>query len=474
MASGPSIGRRPGWPDRKQGIAGGVKRVVVIGGGITGLSAAWFLNRKGVEVRVIEAAGRVGGVIDTVRHDGFLVERGPNTTLRKPGRPDDALGRLLEQSGLDAIAREADPAGHKRFILRGGRVLALPSSPPAFLATGAFSLPAKLRLLREPFIGRGSGEETIAQFVTRRLGREFLDYAVDPFISGVYAGDTAKLSVRAAVPRIFELEQQYGSLIRGAIALGKAAKNAGQPSGRQISFADGMAALPAGIAAKLPAGCVRTGTRARALERTENGWTIHLADRDTPETADAVIVALPADKAAELVRPLAPKTADILDEQPYVGITTTGLGYRREQVAHALDGFGFLIPRVEGVRSLGALFSSSLFAGRAPDGHVLLTAFMGGAHDPQAPSLDDDTLAAALQVDLARCLGITGEPVFRRITRWDRAIPQYALGHLDRMAEIDRDLDRLPGLHLQSAWRGGISVADCIRSAEALAERIGD
>ncbi len=449
-----------------------MKRVVVIGGGISGLSAAWFLHQKGVEVRVIEAADRVGGVIDTARSDGFLVEQGPNTTLRKPGRPEDALGRLLEQSGLDAIALEADPAGHKRFILRGGRVQALPSSPPAFVATGAFSWPAKLRLLREPFIGRGTQEETIAQFVTRRLGREFLDYAVDPFISGVYAGDTARLSVRAAVPRIYELEQQYGSLIRGAIALGKTAKNTGQPRGKQISFADGMAALPAGIAAKLPSGCIRTGTRAQGLEKTGDGWTIRLENRDTPETADAVVVALPANKAVELVRPLAPKAAEILDAQPYVGIVTTGLGYRREQVAHALDGFGFLIPRVEGVRSLGALFSSSLFANRAPDGHVLLTAFIGGAHDPQAPGLDDDALTKALQADLSRCLGITGEPVFRRITRWDRAIPQYTLGHLERMAEIDRDLDRLPGLHLQSAWRGGIAVADCIRSAETVAGRI--
>lgn len=456
--------------------AGSTKRVLIVGGGISGLSAAWFLHRRGIDIRLLEGAARLGGVIDTDRRNDFAVELGPNTILQKPGRPEDSLGRLLDETGLSVRVQEATPAGKKRFILRDGHVCALPTSPPAFLATRTFSWPAKLRLLCEPFIGRSSEEETIARFVTRRLGREFLDYAIDPFISGVYAGDTRALSVQAAVPRIYEIEQRYGSLIRGAVAMGKAAKGAGNPQGRQISFTGGMAALPAGIAEKLPAGSIRTRARVQALHPRDGGWQIHLDDPDggATETADAVILALPAREAAELVRPLAPRAVDTLSAIPYVSIVSAGLGYRRDQIAHALDGFGCLVPRVEGVRTLGVLFSSTLFAESAPEGHVLLTAFIGGAHDPDAAELADDELSDRLHADLAHTLGIGGTPVYRRITRRNRAIPQYTLGHLDRIAEIDRQLEPLPGLFLRGSWRGGISVADCIRSGETLARNIAE
>lgn len=453
------------------------RSALIVGGGISGLATAWFLYRRGFEVRVLESASRVGGVIDTHRRDGYSVELGPNTTLQKPGRAEDALGRMLDETGLSARALEAAPAGQKRFILRNGKVLALPASPPAFLTTPAFSPWAKLRLLREPFIKPAVGEESIAQFVTRRLGREFLDYAIDPFISGVYAGDTRQLSVQAAVPRIYELEQQHGSLIRGAMALGKVSKATGQPKGRQISFAEGMAALPAGIAGKLPAGSLRTQAKVRRLEPLESGWRVQVESSDggpAEETAGTLVLALPAREAAELIRPQLPEASGDLDEIPYVSIVTTGLGYRRDQITHPLDGFGFLVPRVEGVRTLGALFSSSLFDGRAPEDHVLLTAFVGGAHDPEAAGLPDENIAVSLQTDLAAPLGIRGEPAFRRITKWERAIPQYTLEHLDRIANLDRHLASRPGLFLTGSWRGGISVADCIRSAETLAQGIAE
>jgi oxygen-dependent protoporphyrinogen oxidase len=453
----------------------GRKRILVVGGGISGLAAAWFLHRRGFEVAVAEAADRVGGTIVSERQDGFLFERGPNTTLQKPGRPEDALGRLIEAAALSPLLREAAPAGKKRYILRYGRLFALPASPPAFVVTPAFSLAAKLRLLREPFIRPVDHEETIAEFVTRRLGREFLNYAVDPFISGVYAGNPRELSAEAAVPRIHELEQEYGSLIRGAIALGKATKNAGMPAGRQISFAGGMATLPAALAAALPAGSVRTGRRAAALERRDDGWTVHFTDdgqSPRSEAADVVVLALPAPQTAALVEPLAGEAARLLRDIPYAAVFSVALGYRREDVAHRLDGFGFLIPRVEGVRTLGALFSSALFADHAPPGHVLLTAFLGGRQDPDAMGMADKDVLTEIEVDLATALGIRGNAVLRHLTRWPQAIPQYLLGHLDRVASVDEFLAPFPNLHLRGNWRGGISVADCIRNGEALAERI--
>ncbi|MBE0530136.1 MAG: protoporphyrinogen oxidase [Rhodospirillales bacterium] len=451
------------------------KRVLVVGGGISGLSVAWFLHRRGCTVTVAEAAGRVGGTIVSDQRDGFLFERGPNTALQKPGRPEDALGRLIDGAALSPQLNVAAPAGKKRYILRHGRLWALPASPPAFVVTPAFSLAAKLRLLAEPFIRRADQEETIAEFVKRRLGREFLNYAVDPFISGVYAGDPRELSAEAAVPRIHELEQEYGSLIRGAIALGKATKNAGMPAGRQISFAGGMATLPSALAAALPAGSVRTGRRATGLERRDGGWAVHFADQGhgpQTETADALVLALPAPETAALVEPLAGEAARLLRAIPYASVFSVALGYRREDVKHALDGFGFLIPRVEGVRTLGALFSSTLFADRAPPGHVLLTAFLGGRQDPQAMEMADKDVLTEIEVDLATTLGIRGKAALRHLTRWPQAIPQYPLGHLDRVATVDEFLAPFPDLYLRGNWRGGISVADCVRNGEALAERI--
>ncbi len=450
--------------------------VVIVGGGITGLATAWFLHQQGRAVRLLEAGAHLGGVIESEDSDGYLVERGPNSTLQKPGTAEDALGRLIAGAGLEDRLVEAGAAGRKRYVLRAGRLQALPGSPPAFLATRVFSWRAKLRLLREPLVGRAHDEETIARFVERRLGREFLDYAVEPFISGVYAGDPTKLSVRAAVPRIYELERKHGSLIRGAIAQGKAAKGAGMPAGRMISFEGGMVTLPKGLAEALPEGACRTDCRVVALRRTAEGWALHWEGTagSGVETASTVVLALPASAAGRLLAPLAPPAAEILETIPYAPIVGLGLGYEREQVRHPLDGFGFLAPRREAMRVLGGLFSSSLFARRAPAGKVLLTAFIGGTMDPGAAALGDKELLDRVTADLARALGIRGAPGFIRITRYERAIPQYTIGHLDRIAALDKAVQGLPGLFLQASWRGGVSVADCIRNGEALARRIAE
>jgi len=449
-------------------------KVVIVGAGISGLSAAWFLHRKGFAVRILEAGDRVGGVIDTDSVDGYLIERGPNSTMQKPGTPDDALGRIVEQTGLAQMLLEAAPAARKRFVMRGRRLMSLPGSPVQGITTKLFSWTAKLRLLAEPFIGRAVDEETIARFVTRRLGREFLDYAIAPFVSGVYAGDPAALSVRAAVAKIYALERDHGSLIRGAIALRRLGKGAGMPAGRLVSFGGGMAVLPAAIAEALPIGTVGTQCRVDGLTHDGGEWRVRYNGPEgaTQIAARHVLLAVPAGAAADLIEPLAPRASTLLRTIPYAPIVSAGLGYARQQVAHPLDGFGFLVPRVEGVRTLGGLFSSTLFPDRAPDGQVLITSFIGGTMDPDAVALDDDAVVGQIEADLAAALAIDGAPSLVRLSRYRAAIPQYTIGHLDRIAGIDAQLATLSGLHLCASWRDGISVGDCIRNGEKLAERL--
>ncbi|MFN3077140.1 MAG: protoporphyrinogen oxidase [Alphaproteobacteria bacterium] len=450
------------------------QNVIIIGGGISGLSAAWFLHRRGFSVRVLEENDRVGGVIGTEIREGWRSETGPNSILWKEGREEDAFGRLVDQLGLSSRRIDAGTAGSRRYVLRGGRLRALPAGPGQFVTNQLFSWRAKLRLLAEPWIGRGVGEETIAAFVTRRLGREFLDYAVEPFVSGVYAGDPSRLSVQAAVPRIHALEVHHGSLIRGAIAMGKVTKASGLPRGRLVSFDEGMGVLPASLGAALPPGSLQVGARVVGLEPAgDGGWRVlwrEAGGEVRAETAPRVVLAVPAAAAAELIAVHVPRAAEILRGIPYAPIVSAAMGWRRGGVGHPLDGFGFLVPRREGMRLLGGLFSSSLFPGRAPEGRVLITAFIGGATDPQVVTQDEAVLSQTIRDDLARALAVDGLPEMTRITRWSRAIPQYTLGHLERVAEVERLTAALPGLSLLGSWRGGVAVADCILSGEKLAE----
>ncbi|MBF0624730.1 MAG: protoporphyrinogen oxidase [Magnetococcales bacterium] len=449
-------------------------QAVVVGGGISGLATAWFLQQKGWGVTVLESRTRPGGSILTSRAQDHLVEHGPNSTLQKPGHAEDGLGRLLVGLGLESRLRVANSQAQRRYVLKGGRLVPLPGSPPAFLASPLFSWFAKLRLLAEPFIGRAREEESIAAFVRRRLGPAFLHDAVEPFVSGVYAGNPETLSVRAAVPKIYALERDHGSLIRGAIALGKARKGAGLPAGRLVSFDEGMDVLPATIAQRLPAGAVRTGVEVVRLERSAAGWGVHWQGEGGTgrESAATVILAVPAPEAARLLHPLAPEAAHLLAEIPYAPVASVALGLARELVDHPLDGFGFLAPRREKLRTLGALFSSTLFDNRAPEGRVLLTAFIGGTTDPTVLELADASLVARVEGDLHQTLGFRGWADFVRLTRYSQAIPQYTLGHLERLERLERAMAPLKGLHLRANWRDGISVADCVRQAELLANHL--
>jgi oxygen-dependent protoporphyrinogen oxidase len=436
--------------------------VAVVGAGISGLTAAFRLRRGGLRVAVLEAAARVGGTIETVSRDGWRFEMGPNTVLAS----DESVGRLIHEAGLDGETLVAAPRAKRRYLYKGGALLPLPGGPPGLLRTPLFSAGAKLRLLCEPWIGRPPAgvEETIAQFVRRRLGNEFLDYAVAPFVSGVYAGDPERLSARWAVPKIHALERDHGSLIRGALARRKGPASVGG----MISFRAGLEELPRRLAREI--GDVLTGVTVAEITPRAGGFS--LATSAGPVAARRVVLAVPADAAARLLDAATAGASRALAEIPYAAVAMVSLGWRREEVGHPLDGFGFLVPRREGLRLLGCLFPSELFPGRAPEGHVALAAFAGGRTDPELVAWDEERIAATLIGELRAPLRLRGDPAFQLVRRWPRAIPQYEVGH-GRFVERAREIETaLPGLRLAGNSLGGISVPDCIRNATALAEEM--
>ena len=448
--------------------------VVVIGAGISGLATAWWLQSSGRRVTVIEAASRAGGTIGTIRDSGYLIETGPNSTLET----SPLIAQLLGETGTASQRVYANPAAKNRFILRNGTLLPLPLTPPAFLRTRVFSTGAKLGLLRELFVGRSpaDSDETVARFVRRRLGAEFLDYAINPFVAGVYAGDPERLSVRAAFPKLFEIEQQYGSLIRGQIQGArerKRRKEVSRQAAPMLSFGDGMQTLTDGIAARLTD--LRLGTRATSISRTADcGWEVSASGDDGAGSlrARSVLIATPAAAAAQLLAPHAGSASAAMEQIPYPPVASVASAYARADVAHALDGFGFLVPKKEQRRILGTIFSSTLFGNRAPGGTVLLTTFVGGMRQPELAELDETAIAALVQDELVSLLGVRAAPQRIWVKRWERAIPQYTLGHLGRVAAIDEAERALPGLFFCANYRGGISVADCIKSSRAAADRV--
>jgi oxygen-dependent protoporphyrinogen oxidase len=438
---------------------------LIVGAGISGLTTAFRLARGGWRVAVVEAAGRVGGAMETHPDGPWRFELGPNTVVEN----HEAVARLIRDAGLESEKIVAAPSARRRYLYKDGGLISLPSGPVSFLATPLFPPGAKLRLLKEPWIGRPpeGAEESIAAFVRRRLGQSFLDYAVGPFVSGVYAGDPERLSVRWAVPRIWKLEQDHGSLLRGAFARRKGPA----PGGAMISFRDGLETLPRKLATEI--GNVRTGVAVQRIVRIDPVGGGYRAETSAgPIEAKRIVLAVPADVAARLLDEATAGASRLFEQIPYAAVAILALGWLRADVGHPLAGFGFLSPRKEGLRTLGCLFPSELFPGRAPEGHAALAAFAGGRTDPEIVTWDEDRIAKTLIEELRGPLSLRGEPAWKLVRRWPRAIPQSEIGHgrfVDRAREIEQ---ALPGLHIGGNFLGGISVPNCIQNGTELAERM--
>lgn len=451
----------------------------IVGGGLWGLAAAHFLRRLAPEseVSVFEAAPRPGGAVRTLRRDGFLFDAGPSSLL--DNSPD--LRRLLAGTGLTGqLIQAREAAARNRFIVRDGALRRVPASPPALLKSDLLSAAAKLRAAREPLVRRApaDAEESLEQFVGRRLGREVVDYGADPFVAGTFAGSPSELCVRSAFPRLWQLEQEHGSLIRGAAKASRqrreepsAASGATGPGGGIASFRGGMQTLVEGLAAPLGER-LRTRARLISVSRGSGGFRLAFEGPGAPArvTARAVLLTLPAHAYRELR--LDADLPEGLAEIPYPPVTAVFFGYARHPLDPPPEGLGFLVPRVEGRRILGTFWNSSAFDGRAPDGGAAFTTFVGGRRQPETAAWDDGRLAETVRGELRELMGVEPAPDVVLIHRWQRAIPQYVVGHRALMAGIDRLEAGCPGLFVGGNLRGGISIGDCVTGAAEAARRI--
>jgi oxygen-dependent protoporphyrinogen oxidase len=448
--------------------------VVVVGGGVAGLTAAHALVRGGARVLVLEASDRWGGVVQTVREDGLLLETGPDAMLAT--KPDGVA--LVRALGLGDRIVPTNPDQRTVYVVRGGSlhpmpegmVLGVPTRALPVLRSGLFSWPGKLRLLAEPLVRSRSPEpdESIACFARRRLGREGWERLADPLLGGIHAGDTETLSVRATFPRLVELEARHGSLVRGMRAL--AAQRAADTGAAFVSLEGGLSDLVGALVRALPADALRTRAPVRALGRAGDGWQVSTAD-DTVE-ARAVVLALPAPRAHPLLRPLDEALAAELAAIRFESTGIVLLAFDRAAVAHPLDGYGLLIPRAEGGRLTACGFFSTKFPGRAPAERVTLRAFLGSSHDRTVLDLDDREMAAVALDELTPLLGLRGAPSHVRVCRWPESTPQMALGHAERARRIDERCLLLPGLHLTGAGLRVTGLPDTIADATAAAERV--
>lgn len=444
--------------------------IAIVGAGITGLTTAYLLQKEGHTIHLFEKKLEIGGAIRSESSRGWLTEFGPNTLLLK----DVEIYRFLEEAGLADQLLDANPNASKRFIVKDGELLALPRSLKEAFSTPLLSAKGKLRILLEPFIRRrrNGGEETVAQFVERRLGRELLDYGINPFIAGVYANRPENLSLEYAFPAMFDTEQRYGSLIRGAIAgrLGKSRLN--QPPRRLVSFKGGLRMLPDRLAETLEN--VHLNRKVKKLTRTsDKRWMIHHGKREDGPF-DHVVLNIPVYQWEEDFFPGSHSVRPLTQQVSYPPLSVLHLGYRKEDVAHPLDGFGFLVPEAEERMILGALFSSTLFEGRAPDGHHLLTLFIGGGRQPGLAPRPSESLLDMAEKELTELIGLSGSPVFKEHVFWPKAIPGYPVGHGEIIAQYDRLERENSGVHLAGNFWNGISVPDCIRNGIRVAEKISN
>jgi oxygen-dependent protoporphyrinogen oxidase len=477
--------------------------VVVIGAGISGLVCAHRLKALGKDVVLIEKTERPGGVIRSDRIGDYLVERGPNSS-----RGTREMMDLVDELGIAGDLVEGDPKAPS-FIYFGGALHRVPMGPAGLVMTDVLSIGSKLRLLTEPLrrARQSEAEESVESFFARRLGPQLARRVVAPFISGIYAGDAASLSIQAAFPGLAALEREHGGIIKGAFkeltrarkaraaAPDSVAPASGQTDGRTragkrkrpprlASFRNGMSFLPERLAANMGESFIKgsadielsicRGDPPGCSGVSAGGFIVNYSRSQRLEAirCDHVVIGTPAWAAAEMIRPLSAELAGLLDEITYPPLAVVCVAYDERAVRAAVNGFGFLAVPGEGLSILGCLFSSSLFPGRAPDGKVLFTTFIGGALNPRVSRLADSDLVALVHEDLRKVLRITGDPELVGITRYERSIPQYNIGHAARIQRIEEILGQIQGLSIVGNYLHGVSTGDCIKEAERIARRI--
>jgi len=450
------------------------KKVVVLGAGISGLAPAYFLVKEGYDVTVLEKKREAGGSIETIKEKGFLFDRGPNSGLETT----TVLSKIVSQLKLEDDLIYANKEASVRYILRDNRLHPLPMKPTAFIKTKLFSGRAKARLFAEPFIKRSKDGyyQSIAEFVKRRLGQEFLDYAINPFVAGVYAGNPEELSVKSSFPKLYELEEKYGGLIVGTLKSIKERRQRAEKSkqsARMFSFVDGMQKLPAAITSYLGER-LHTFCDVTSVEKNANGFKVKYnnAGHFKVIDADILISTVPAYTAAELFRSWDEKLAEHLNEVYYPPVLALMLGYNKESIRQSLDGFGFLVPAKERRSFLGAIWSSVIFPGRADEDKAAFTLFVGGARDPEVGNIDKELLIKKVRIEFEKIMGITEGPVYTGYKYWGKAIPQYNLGYIEHERYFEEFEKRNPGFYLSGNYRGGISIGDCLKNGESLFERI--
>jgi len=452
------------------------QHVIIVGGGISGLAAAHHLTQQPVALTLLEASARLGGTIQTEHRDGFLIERGPDSFIsEKP----QALA-LAKQLGLESRLVQTNEQFRRSFIARGGRLRAVPEGfqllAPSrlwpFISSDIFSVAGKARMAADLLLPRKrtNGDESLASFVRRRLGTEALERMAQPMVGGIYTADPETLSLRATLPRFLEMEREHRSLILAMLRQGRAQKigTSGARYSLFLSFDQGMQVLVDAVS-RINAD-VRLNSRVKTLRYDGQSWAI-TTDKGEQLKADGVCLAVPAYVAAALLNDTHERLAGKLRQIKYASTATINFGYRRTAIAHPLNGFGFVVPFVEKRSLLACTFSSVKFSGRAPEGHVLLRAFAGGALQPEIFALDEDEMRVRVERDLRDLLGITEDPLFVEVAKWKDSMPQYEVGHLERVSEIEKLAGEIPGLTLAGNAYRGAGIPDCIRSGEDAIEK---
>jgi oxygen-dependent protoporphyrinogen oxidase len=443
------------------------KKIAIVGAGITGLSAAWQAEKNGAKVDLFDRKKGPGGVINTEDNGEWRYELGPNTLLLK----DPEIEELIDDLDLASCVETANSEASKRFIVKNGNLKDVPQSLSGFLKTPLFSGKAKARLLKEPFVRRTEPGVTVSEFFEKRFGKEILDYAVNPFIAGIHAGKPEQLSIKHAFPALYDLEKNFGSVIMGGVRKMFNRNGSKKTRRRLISFKTGLHELPEKLNSNIKNSFF--GHDLERVEKRDAGWYLHTNRGEYGPYSD-VVITIPLHKWNTDIVPVSSSQLKKIHNVSYPPLSMMVLGYKKEDVAHPLDGFGFLVPEVENRSILGALFTSTLFQNRAPKGHHLLTVFAGGGRQPEIAEKDSKNLLSIVQDDLKELIGLKGSPVYKDHIYWPNSIPQYNTGYDDIYTIFDEIEQSNPGLHVAGNFRGGISVPDCIKNGVKLGKTLTD